>query len=219
MSQVFDSFADSYDRWYDTKRGESIFQAERKCLQSLQGPAFENWLDVGVGTGRFAHALGISTGTDPSTDMLLLAAKRDIRVTKAIAEELPFLRGSFDGVLMALALCFLADARKALIECHRVVNSEGRLLLGVVPEDSAWGRAYRAKGAEGHPFYAHARFRSSAETIQLARDAGFCLVGAASTLFWRPDQEAESNPRIEQGIVSGAGFVGLLFGRGRLKHP
>jgi SAM-dependent methyltransferase len=127
------------------------------------------------------------------------------------AEHLPLPDGAFAGVLMALTLCFVAEANRALNECHRVVRPGGRLLLGVVPADSAWGRAYIEKSAEGHAVYRHARFRTTAETVELARDAGFELLHAASTLFWMPGEDAEIEPHVEPRIAREAGFAGLLF--------
>ena len=212
MSQVFDPIADQYDRWYDTPEGEAIFRAERDCLLSLYGRPFDGWLDVGVGTGRFAHALGIPTGVDPSPNMLALAAARGILTHEARAEALPFAPESFDGVLMALTLCFVADATQTLRECRRVLRPGGRLLLGFVPADSPWSHSYQEKAAEGHPIYSHARFRTATEVLELAQSAGFSLIDSASALFWQPNEEFESEPRIENGVVGEAGFLALFLG-------
>ena len=211
MNPVFDSTADVYDRWYDTPEGQTIFNAEMKCLQSLRGEAFEAWLEVGVGTGRFANALGIPKGIDPSPHMLEIAAKRGIEVHAGNAEALPFPDESFEGILMALTLCFVANARQAVEECGRVLRPEGLLLLGIVPADSPWGQSYRTKASMGHTVYTHAHFRTVAETVKPAQDAGFAMIDAASTLFWKPGETPKAMPRLEQGIVPEAGFVGLLF--------
>jgi len=66
MTLAFDPMADAYDRWYDTPKGKAIFQAELKCLRSLHEKSPGRWLEVGVGTGRFACSLGIAEGIDPS---------------------------------------------------------------------------------------------------------------------------------------------------------
>ena len=55
---VFDPIADAYDRWYDAPEGKAIFREELLCLQELCGDGSGRWLEVGVGTGRFAAALG-----------------------------------------------------------------------------------------------------------------------------------------------------------------
>lgn len=66
MGNVFDTLAETYDGWYDTPDGRVVFEAERNGFLSLCSGPFTSWLEVGVGTARFAHALGISTGVDPS---------------------------------------------------------------------------------------------------------------------------------------------------------
>jgi len=207
----FGPIAEAYDRWYETPEGKDIFNAELKCLRSLRGQGHGQWLEVGVGTGRFARSLGIAKGIDPSPRMLEIAASRGIGTYEGSAENLPFLESSFDGVLMALTLCFVANAEQALKECRRVLRPDGRFLLGTVPADSPWGREYIEKASKNHPVYALAHFRTAAKTVELAQNAGFALILAASTIFWKPGEEPRPQPRVEKGIVSEAGFVGLLF--------
>lgn len=211
MDLVFDPIADQYDRWYDTPEGEAIFRAERDCLLSLCRGPFNSWLEVGVGTGRFAHALGIPTGVDPSPKMGEIAAGRGIETCVGSAEQLPFAEDSFEGVLMAFTLCFVADAPQALRECHRVLRPDGRLLLGIVPAESPWGRAYEEKAAQGHLIYSHAHFRTAADTIDLGENAHFALLATAGTLFWKPGQTAEQEPHIKLQCGEDAGFLGILF--------
>ncbi|MBN1461615.1 MAG: methyltransferase domain-containing protein [Armatimonadetes bacterium] len=211
MAGAFDRIAAEYDRWYDEPEGRAIFAAELECLRSLAGQVEGDWLEVGIGTGRFSHSLGIRKGVDPSPQMLGIAAERGIEVLEGAAEDLPFSSDSFDGILMALTLCFVADAQRALQECERVLRPGGRLLLGVVPADSPWGRDYSRKAAHNHPIYSTAHFRTMAEITELADKAGFIPVDARSTLFWAPGKTPELVPRIEAGVVSEAGFVGLLF--------
>jgi ubiquinone/menaquinone biosynthesis C-methylase UbiE len=220
MSRVFDSVAASYDGWYDTPEGAAIFTAERDCLRSLYSGPFGAWLEVGAGTGRFAHALGIPVGVDPSPDMLAIAAARGVEMCLGEAEQLPFREHSFDGALLALTLCFVDDAPRALRECHRVLRPGGRLLLGLVPAESAWGREYREKAARGHPLYAHAHLRTAAETVSLAQRAGFVLAGTAGTLFWKPGEAAGPEPRIRPSCGGEAGFLGMLLTKpGEARQP
>lgn len=116
-----------------------IFSTELKCLRSLSGRFHGRWLEVGVGTGRFAANLGATEGIDVSPRMLSIAAGRGIKVCEGRAEALPFPDRSFDGILMVLTLCFVAYPMQAIRECRRVLRSEGRLLLGIVPADSPLG--------------------------------------------------------------------------------
>jgi len=151
VAGAFDLIAEEYDRWYEGPEGEAVFAAELQCLRLLLGQAQGEWLEVGVGTGRFAQALGVDTGVDPSPCMLAVASERGIRTVEGTAEELPFSPESFDGVLMALVLCFVTDVERAMGECARVLRIGGRLLAGVVPAGSPWGRAYAQRAAQGHP--------------------------------------------------------------------
>jgi SAM-dependent methyltransferase len=210
MSPLFDPVADAYDRWYDTPSGGAVLGAEVACLRSLCPEGFGNWLEVGVGTGRFASALGIADGVDPSPAMRAFAARRGVRVHAGSGEELPFPAATFDGALLALTLCFVDDPARVLAECRRVLRPGGRLLVGIVPSDSPWGRAYAAKAAAGHALYAHARFRTAPETSALAEGAGLVFRRAASALFWEPGGVPETPARVLPGIVPEAGFVGLL---------
>ena len=211
MTQAFDAIAEAYDRWYEAPEGRVIFEAELKCVRSLCQHCQGRWLEVGVGTGRFASSLGVAEGIDPSSRMLEIAARRGIKTYQGRAEALPFPDSTFNGVLLALALCFVADPQQALKECHRALGPKGLLLLGIIPADSPWGREYERKKAEGHPVYAQARFLASSEIVALVESAGFDLQDAASTLFWKPSEARQPQPRVETGIVSEAGFLGLLF--------
>jgi len=215
MDSAFDAFAASYDQWYDSAEGGAVFEAEVACLRQLCGQCRGRWLEVGVGTGRFAAALGIHEGVDPSPRMLEMAAQQGIRTYEGRAEALPFPPGSFDGVLLALTLCFVGDAEAALTEVHRVLRSGGRLLIGAIPADSPWGRLYEGKAAGGHPLYAQATFRTAAKTVALVEGAGFQLLGAASTLLWEPGAAPPEEPLVKAGLVPEAGFASLLFAKGR----
>jgi ubiquinone/menaquinone biosynthesis C-methylase UbiE len=211
LTQTFDSIAEEYDCWYDSPEGRAIFDAELKCLQLICPQYQGRWLEVGVGTGRFASALGIAEGIDPSPRMLEIAARRSVGTYEGRAEKLAFPEASFDGVLMALTLCFVANAEQALKECLQVLRSNGRLLIGAVPADSHWGKEYIEKISKGHPIYARAHFRTASEIVELAQSAGFALIDVASTLFWKLGEEPQPQPQVKTGIVSESGFLGLLL--------
>lgn len=208
---IFDPIADAYDDWYDTPEGSAIFREEVECLRLLRDDCSGRWLEIGVGTGRFAEALGIAHGIDLSPPMAAKAARRSVRACVGRAEQLPFPKRMFDGVLMALTLCFLEHPETTVHECARVLKKNGKLLLGTVPADSPWGRAYIRKGNEEHPVYAHAHFLTMRETVRLFEKMGFKLRHGCSALFWSPDAPSSNDPRVETGIFAEAGFIGLLF--------
>jgi ubiquinone/menaquinone biosynthesis C-methylase UbiE len=210
-SAIFDPITNAYDDWYDTPEGDAISQEEVKCLRCVTDEYTFRWIEVGVGTGRFASALGITHGIDPSPQMLNIARRRGVSVQVGYAEQLPFRDCLFDGVLMVLTLCFVEAPAWTFLECTRILRDKGRLIVGTIPADSPWGRAYKKKGAEGHPVYSHARFRTITETIRYALQANFKLRKSCSALLGEPDSQPTGFSRIEPGIVTGAGFVGLLF--------
>lgn len=215
LAGLFNAIAKSYDAWYDRPGGHAIFNAELACLRMLVPECRGRWLEVGVGSGRFAVKLGISEGVDPSQGMLDIAASRGIRTKPGCAEALPFPARSVDGVLLVLALCFVANVKQAFSEISRVLRPGGILLLGIIPGDGPWGQAYRKKAEGGHCVYAHARFRTVSETVVLAEEAGLELKEAASTLFWPPGEAGETEPCVRRGVAAEAGFVGLLFRKPR----
>jgi ubiquinone/menaquinone biosynthesis C-methylase UbiE len=201
-----------YDAWFDSIEGRRIFDVETACIRSLLADSPRPWLEVGVGTGRFAEALEIDEGLDPCPAVLRYAGRRGIRTRCGSAEALPYENGSFGTVMLIVTLCFLDDPVRALAECRRVLKEEGSILVGLVPKDSPWGKAYARQGAEGHPFYSVARFYRTQEIIALAARSGFDLDQAASCLPEMPGRAVDTRRAARDGIAKNAGFVALRFG-------
>jgi len=212
----FDLEADRYDLWFESRGGKAIFEIEKSCLRTLLQPCKGRWLEVGVGSGRFAAAFGISEGLDPSWAMLAIASRRSIRTVCGVGEDLPYGDATFEGVLMVTTLCFVSDAERSLSECHRVLRNGGTLVVGIVPARSAWGRLYGAKGREGHPFYSKARFYTCGQVARICANAGFVLDKAISCLQTSPGEEPI--PGLEEGIDESAGFVAMRYQRGTTNH-
>lgn len=208
---VFDALADRYDAWYDTAEGAAILREELACLHQVCPERCGRWLEVGVGTGRFASGLGVREGIDPSPKMMQYAAARGIRTVLGTAELLPFADETFDGLLMALTLCFVRDPAQALRDSSRVLRQGGVLLLAVVPADGPWGLEYARKAAEGHRIYEIAHFRTISETVALAEGTRFVLRDSASALLWKPGDPWSRASPIEHGMKMGAGFTALRF--------
>jgi len=85
-SSPFDSNAAAYDAWFDGE-GKAIFAVELEALRRVSSGLPRPWLEVGVGSGRFAQALGIEAGIDPSRKLLKMARERGIIAFRAQAEE------------------------------------------------------------------------------------------------------------------------------------
>jgi SAM-dependent methyltransferase len=205
----FDRLADQYDHWFDTGRGSRLFQIELEAIRDLLAGAPRPWLEVGVGTGRTAAALGFDEGVDPCAAALALAKRRGIRVRPGRGEALPFADGSFGVTMLMVTLCFLEEPLLSLKECRRVLQDDGCLIVGFVPRDSRWGRAYLRKGEAGHPFYSVARFYTVREVIRLGEQAGFRMDRANSTLFEAVEGPLAETTTFRAGALRGAGFVAL----------
>jgi ubiquinone/menaquinone biosynthesis C-methylase UbiE len=208
-SSPFDVEADQYDSWFESCEGKEIFEIEKTCLRTLLQACKGRWVEVGVGSGRFAAAFGISQGLDPSSAMPVIATRRGILAVRGVGEDLPYRDSTFDGVLMVTTLCFVEDAERTLSECHRVLRDRGVLVVGIVPVESAWGQLYVAKGREGHSFYSKAKFYTCEQVVRMCAEAGFGLKKAMSCLQTYPGEEPM--PSLKEGIDESAGFVAIRF--------
>jgi SAM-dependent methyltransferase len=77
--KVFDTFVERYDAWFDSPFGKSAFNLEKSCIISLCRNLKRPSLEIGVGTGRFAEALGTEYGVDISGRVLEFAKRRGIK--------------------------------------------------------------------------------------------------------------------------------------------
>ncbi|MCK4580130.1 MAG: methyltransferase domain-containing protein, partial [Dehalococcoidia bacterium] len=157
-------------------------------------------------SGRFAQALGIENGLDPSRKLLTLAQKRVTNVFLGRGEELPFQAGTFGSAFLIVTLCFVSAPPEVLVETNRVLRKDGEVVLGLVLRDSPWGQYYGTKQGEGHRFYKHATFYSFEEVKAFLREAGFAIEGMLSTLFPKPG-EVRCVESPQKGFSNAAGFV------------
>ena len=207
----FDDLAREYDAWFD-KEGSRIFFVEIKAFQDLLPKLPKPWLEIGVGSGRFAQALGIETGIDPSTKLVEMARKRGINAFVSRGEQRLFDEESFGTVFLIVTLCFLDSPLSVLKEANRILMPEGKVVLGLVLKESPWGQFYQQKKTEGHRFYKYATFYSCDEVVKLLVRSGFVTERIVSTLFQKPEgvQHIEE-PR--EGYFPDAGFTIIVAGK------
>ena len=210
-SSPFDSLASEYDAWFE-EEGKPIFAVEVQALKMALPSLPKPWLEVGVGSGRFAQALGIDTGLDPSIGLLDMARDRGVTVLLARGEEAPFGNDSFGAVFLIVTLCFVDSPMEVLKEANRLLRGEGKIVLGLVLRESPWGRSYQLKKKEGHRFYKYATFYSYQEVEMLLEQAGFKIEGVISTLFQKPGEVEHMEPP-EEGFSGDAGFTVILAGK------
>jgi len=201
----FDILASQYDAWFD-EEGKLIFDIEVRAFRKMLSLLPKPWLEVGVGSGRFAQALGIETGIDPSAKLLKIAKSRGLNGFLARGEDKFFDVETFGTVFLIVTLCFVDSPLAVLQEAHRILKDGGKIVLGLVLRDSPWGKHYLAKKIEGHRFYQHATFYSYEEVAKLLAHSGFAIAKVVSTLFQKPEAVTEmESPR--KGFHPGAGFT------------
>jgi SAM-dependent methyltransferase len=196
--------ASAYDKWY--RDHKAAYESEADALRQEHRDG--SGLEVGIGTGAFAMALGVEIGLDPSTAMLEVARSRGIEVVKGVAEALPFRDGSFDFVAFVTTLSFVSDRKVALSEARRVVRSNGQVVVGLIDGGSPKGRQYVLSRRSG--FYHGAQFLSAEEHIALLKDLGMSILSVRQTIFHDPDEMTTPDP-----VISGFGdgiFVVITAG-------
>lgn len=207
-ARPFEERAAEYDGWFEESL---LFAIERAALQELHTPLPGPKLEVGVGPGRFAEALGVEFGMDPARSPLALAQQRGVRVSQAVGEALPYRGHSMQTVLLLFTYCFLADPRPVLRECRRVLQPGGHLVVGLIVADSPWGRMLQQKKRNNHPFYRQARFYDPSEVEQCLAECGFVVEERRSSLMQTPEALREME-HSQAGLISQAGFAILVAG-------
>lgn len=138
-SQLASQYEERWRGYCDATHGRAL----ECCPESGVG----NCLDLGCGTGMLLQRLGARYpaarlfGVDASREMLSLARRKEIERTCLIEGDLtalPFSDGGFDLVVSSSVLHFVADWRKAVAECARVVRPGGQVVIA-----DWWGRPWR----------------------------------------------------------------------------
>ena len=207
----FDELALEYDAWFDGD-GNLIFFIEAQAFRTLLPDLPKPWLEIGVGSGRFAQALGIGTGIDPSRRLVEMARKRGINAFDSRGEQRFFDEESFGTVFLIVTLCFLESPLAVLKEANRILTPDGKIVLGLVLKESPWGQFYQKKKSEGHRFYRYANFYNCDEIFNLMMQAGFVTEKIVSTLFQEPEnvQHVEES---KEDYFPNAGFTIIVAGK------
>lgn len=197
----YEMLADEYESWFT--ENQHLFMSEVKAIRRLL-PEFEEGIEIGVGTGLFANALGIKEGVEPSSAMRVKAAARGITVYDAEIENLPFDDSTYDLALMVTVDCFLQDLNLAFNEIHRILKTKGSLVIAFLDIASPLGKVYDSK-KDSNPFYASANFHTADQIISILQQSQFSVVEKCQTVF---DLENKKQP-----VLSGTGkgvFVVIL---------
>ncbi|GAI25505.1 unnamed protein product [marine sediment metagenome] len=55
-TEPFEKYTDRYENWFE--RNRYVYQSEINAIREIL-PDFENGIEIGIGSGRFAEPLGI----------------------------------------------------------------------------------------------------------------------------------------------------------------
>jgi len=169
---VFEDYANDYDRWFDEHRDEYL--AELARIRRVLPAPDSRAIEVGVGSGRFAAPLGIALGIEPSLALGRMACRRGIEIVRGRAEALPFKDGSCSSVLMVTVICFLDDPSPAFRELNRILISRGVLIVAFIEREGQIHRKYLHEGGKGR-FLSGAKFYSQKEVLAFLEDTGFAV--------------------------------------------
>jgi len=195
---IFEEAAVEYDEWFETHKW--VYQSEVEAVRKFI-PETGKGIEIGVGTGRFSVPFGIKVGIDSAYEMAKIAKERGIHVCRAKAENLPFLDNSFDFALMVTTLCFLENPLKALQEIRRILKHAGKVIIGMLDDESPLGRLYEERRKESK-FYRDAGFYSVNQVLDWLKKLEFDNLQTVQTIFRNPDKIQSLEP-IEEGFGKG----------------
>jgi SAM-dependent methyltransferase len=198
----FEKYVEQYETWFVKNRW--VYEAELRAVNAVLS-AEGLGVEIGVGTGRFAKPLGIKIGIEPSKRMGEIAQQRGIQVINGVAEELPFKGSKFDFALMITTICFVDDAKKAILEAHRALSVGGFLIIGFVDRNSRVGQIYLDHQNES-VFYKEATFFSVNELIEIMNQSGFIELTFKQTIFQTLSETTRDEP-VKPGYGEGSFVV------------
>lgn len=201
---VFEETALEYDKWFETHKW--VYQSEVEAVRKFI-PETGKGIEIGVGTGRFSIPFGIKVGVEPAKAMAEIARKRGIHVYEAKAEHLPFQENSFDFALIVTTLCFVENPFQALREIKRILKPDGKIIIGMLDEDSPLGRLYKEKRLTSK-FYRDAKFYSVNQVLDWLKDFKFEKFKIVQTILRNPGEIQTLEP-IEKGF--GKGLFVVIF--------
>jgi ubiquinone/menaquinone biosynthesis C-methylase UbiE len=201
-TEPFDNHLPEYEQWFEDNH--YTFLSELEAIRKLL-PQKGKGVEIGVGSGIFASALGIKEGCDPSGSMRKKAVRRGIKVIDCIAEKLPYEDESFDFALMVTTICFVDDPEKSLHEINRILKPRGEILIGFVDRDSQVGKKY-IKEKDKSLFYKDARFFSTKEIHEFLQANDFIIGKTVQTVFG-PLDNIKNIQQTENGHGKGSFIV------------
>ena len=146
----------AFDAWapvYDAQTNPLLTLEERYLKRLLPGIAGRSVLDAGCGSGRWLrylanHDPNSLTGSDPSSEMLRVAASKETSAELFVAscDRMPFPCESFDLILSSFVLSYVDDLSRCAAELHRVARPGCDLFLSDMHPETwralGWNRSF-----------------------------------------------------------------------------
>lgn len=214
MTEIFDSWPDRYDQWFETPLGRLIKGYESDLVMGMLKPAQgEVILDAGCGTGIFTADI-LETGArvvgfELSKTMLKRALTKCGRLTFQPAlgdmRRLPFADASFTKAVSITAIEFIQDAGIAVAELFRVTKPGGLIVVASLNRLSPWAQRRKDSGRKGHSLFRHAVFRTPEEMKGLAPEEST----VQTAIHFKKNEDPYIAPKIEKagmerGLNTGA---------------
>ena len=206
MGKGFDQYASQYDAWFLENR--NVLYSEVNLVASVLRDA-GRILSVGCGSGLFEKILreerdiDIRDGIEPSEAMAEIARKRGMTVAISTAEDADFGNSDYETIRFNGTPSYIDGLAEVVRKAYEALAAGGRIVLIDVPKESSYGVLYnlaKALGTWNHPllqgcyppnpypieFVDVAKWRTTAEKIEMLESAGFRDLAFAQTLTTHP---------------------------------
>ena len=195
---VFGTHVSEYEQWF--QEHACLLETEIAAIKEVL-PQSGIGLEIGVGSGLFASALGIKYGVEPSETMRKKAQSRGVHVFDGVAERLPFKTAMFDFAVMITVDCFLTDVERSFREAYRILVPQGWFVIAFIDVATRLGKQYERK-KQSSLFYRQAHFHSAAEIKELLMQVGFHVDAERQTIFTFENVAQEIKQGTGEGVFA-----------------
>lgn len=208
--ELFEEHIDTYENWF--REHPKILETEALAFRSLLTVGNLHGIEVGMGAGHLAKAMGIQEGVEPSEVLRKEAIRKGLEVSDGRAEDLPFKDLKFDFVIIGTALHYFEDLDKAFSEAFRVLKQNGILILGFLDASGEIGKVHMENRLKSI-FYRDAKFYNLKTIKRKLLTSGFKSLEEFQTLFGKESEINEVQP-----IESGTGKGSFILIRAKKKN-
>lgn len=180
-----DTRAGLINRLYHLVRSHTL-TVKRKLLKRVTGRQQGELLDIGAGTGAFAHAMQAAgwmvTGIEPDETARHIARNKfglELKPADVLSNMEP---GRFDAVTMWHVLEHVHDLHGYLDHCHRIIKPGGKLVIAVPNYTSLDANVYKEYWA-AYDVPRHLYHFSPVSMEKLAIGKGFMPVSVSPMWF------------------------------------